>query len=136
MSEQLIRIVPSKDPTKKGASFNPGTLSAQQNDLVVWNNTTNETHQPWPVVSNDIPITPGSVNPDGSENLPSANYLCDPIPPDSSSRPSFVIVPQAGNPPWTINYFCASHPERTWERGTISAQAQAVVNEPPDNPDS
>jgi hypothetical protein len=121
MSEQLITIVPSKDKNKVGASFNPSPLSAQQNDVVCWNNTTDETHQPWPVVSNDIAITRGS-----------ANYLSDPIPPGRSSRPSFVIVAQPGNPPWTINYFCASHPERTWERGTISAQAQVFTNTTPE----
>lgn len=109
----------------QGANFNPGALSAQQNDLVAWNNTTNETHQPWPLDSSDVAITPDSPN-----------YLCDPIPPQSSSSPSFVISNNLGSFPVTINYFCASHPERTWERGTINAQAQAAVNEAPEGADN
>lgn len=121
MSEQLIAIVPSKNKKQKGAVFNPSPLSAQQNDVVCWNNTTNETHQPWPSDSNDTSVNPGSPN-----------YLSDPIPPDTSSSPSFVLTKNVGTYPLTINYFCASHPERTWERGTINAQAQQFATVQPE----
>ncbi len=115
MSEQLIRIVSSGD--NQGARFDPSPLSAQVNDIVCWDNTTDETHQPWPASTSGVanPITRGS-----------ANYLSDPIPPGRSSRPSFVIT-QAG----TLSYFCATHPERTWETGQISAQGQVYTNTQP-----
>jgi hypothetical protein len=115
MSESTIMIVPSDEGA--GASFDPSPLSAQQNDVVCWSNTTDETHQPWPLDSNGVPL-PASSIPRGS-----ANYLSDPIPPDRSSRPSYVVVPPTGNPPtWTLNYYCATHPKRASERGQISAQ--------------
>src|ERR671927_1990785 len=124
MSEQLIRIVPSNDKNKKGASFQPATLSAQVNDVVCWSNTTDETHQPWPSPPNSNVAVPRG----------SANYLSDPLPPGQSSRPSFVITqPATTSPPQpvTITYYCATHPERTWETGQIYAQPQVYTNTQP-----
>ena len=90
----------------------PGApLNAQIQDIVTWGNRTTETHQPWPTVGNTpngAPVPePASGNPPG--------YLCDPIPPDSSSQPQFV-VPGTLAAGAVINYCCRFHPT---ERGSI-----------------
>ena len=124
MSDQLITIDDADEGP--GACFSP--LSAQQNDVVCWNNNTNETHQPWPLDAKGNPL-PASSIPRGS-----ANYLSDPIPPGRSSRPSYIVVQPSGNPPtWTLNYYCATHPKRTNERGTISAQQQVYTGTTPES---
>ncbi len=114
MTEKRITIFPSDD--EEGASFEPSPLSAQVNDTVFWNNTTGETHQPWP------------WPPDSNVEIPraTARYLSDPIPPGQTSRPTFVITQ-----PGLLKYYCKTHPERSWETGQISAQKQAFANKPP-----
>jgi len=89
---------------------NPGDpLKAQADDIVTWGNRTGDVHQPWPTVGNDAsgpPVPqPATGNPPG--------YLCDPIPPNDSSRPQFVVAGNAGD---QINYCCRNHPT---ERGQI-----------------
>ena len=108
-----ISIVPSGT----GAAFQPNLpgakpgdpLNAQESDIVSWGNRTNEVHQPWPTVGNlpngDPVPKPPTGNPPG--------YLSDPIPPNDSSRPQFVVP---GTPPATIYYCCFYHPT---ERGQI-----------------
>jgi hypothetical protein len=108
-----IKIIPSGT----GAEFQPNLpnakpgdpLNARQSDIVSWGNRTNQVHQPWPTVGNDPngdPVPkPASGDPPG--------YLSDPIPPNDSSRPQFVVP---GNPGDTINYCCYYHPT---ERGQI-----------------
>lgn len=105
-------------PYGSGAAFQPklvppatpGTpLNVQTNDIVTWGNRTGEVHQPWPTVGNSptgapVPV-PDSGNPPG--------YLCDPIPPDDSSRPNYVVTGKTGD---QINYCCRYHPS---ERGQI-----------------
>jgi hypothetical protein len=88
----------------------PGApLNAQAQDIVTWGNRTTETHQPWPTVNNAPDGAPVPVPPSG--NPP--GYLSDPIPPDSSSQPQFVVTGTVGA---VINYCCRFHPT---ERGSI-----------------
>lgn len=124
MSDWSIKIVPAS--SGGGAAFvpdlqgyDPGDpLPAQQDDLVCWNNTTNQTHQPWKTDENYVPI-PDSQAPRGSQD-----YLSDPIPPKQSSRPSYDTAPPAGNPDsWTVYYYCKLHPTVESERGTIDVTA-------------
>jgi hypothetical protein len=117
MPDWTVKIVPA---SAGGGKFSPTAQQAQQDDLVCWNNTTNETHQPWPTDDEYNPL-------DVSRSSPL--YLSDPIPPNRSSRPSYDVaqpspVPPSKDPPatWTIYYYCATHPERTNERGMILAQ--------------
>jgi hypothetical protein len=128
MPDWSIKIVPAA--TGDGAAFQPDLqgyepgdpLIAQQDDLVTWSNTTNDTHQPWPTDPNYNPLSEADVLPRGS-----ANYLSDPIPPDESSRPSYDVAqptpPPPAKPPnnWTVYYFCKLHPDIETERGTIQA---------------
>ncbi|HEX6158807.1 MAG TPA: hypothetical protein VF111_01490 [Thermoanaerobaculia bacterium] len=69
------------------------TLQAQPNDLLCWNNQTNDTHQP---------------TVDGS------GEAFDKIPPGKSSEKSYEI-PTAAEP-GTLVYYCAIHPQET---GTV-----------------
>lgn len=95
MPDWSIKIVPSD--TGGGAKFDPPVLNAQQDDLVSWNNTTNDTHQIG--LPND-PLT-GLAE----------DFVSDPIPADESSRPGYDTATLG-----TINYYCLIHPT---ERGTI-----------------
>ncbi len=91
-------------------------LQAQQDDLVSWNNTTNEAHQPWQTDSNYQPFTQQQV-----QQNPSL-YMSDPIPAGRSSSPLYDVAQPSGSPQsWTIYYYCKNHPRRTSERGTIIA---------------
>jgi hypothetical protein len=117
MPDWTVKIVPRSGG---GGQFSPAAQQAQQDDLVCWNNTTNEIHQPWP--------TDPQYNPyDVSRSSP--QYLSDPIPPGRSSRPSYDVAQPSATPPsttppanWTVYYYCASHPDRDYERGQIVAQ--------------
>jgi len=122
MSDWSIKIVPASSGS--GAAFlpdlqgyNPGdALPAQEDDLVTWNNMTDQTHQPWKTDENYNPI-PDSQAPRGS-----TDYLSDPIPPGESSRPYYDVAPPADKPAsWTVYYFCKLHQDVTSERGTIEA---------------
>jgi hypothetical protein len=107
-----------QSPSGSGAAFQPklvppaqpgAPLNAQPEDIVSWGNRTTETHQPWPTVGNTpggdpVPL-PATGNPPG--------FLCDPIPPDASSQPQFVVTGTVGA---QINYCCRFHPT---ERGQI-----------------
>lgn len=104
-------------PSGTGAAFRPklpnakpgDPLYAQANDIVTWGNRTLDEHQPWPTVGNlpsGAPVPkPATGNPPG--------YLCDPIPPNDSSRPQFVVTGNVGD---VFNYCCRNHPT---ERGQI-----------------
>lgn len=121
MPDWSIKIIPNPSqiagqpavfvPDLKGAK--PGDpLKAQVDDIVTWNNTTNQPHWPWPTDANFKPL-PDSQVPRGS-----ANYLSDQIPPGSSSRPSYVVVaPASGS---TIYYCCKLNPAM---HGTIVVSA-------------
>jgi hypothetical protein len=104
-------------PDLQGAK--PGDpLQTQQDDLVTWNNTTDDTHQPWPSDAGYNPLPDAQVLPRGS-----ASYLSDPIPPQGSSRPSYDVAQPAGKPAaWTVYYCCKLHPNVASERGTIAGK--------------
>jgi hypothetical protein len=121
MADWSIKIVQAK--SGGGAAFQPDLqgykagdpLPVQQDDLVTWNNTTGQTHQPWLTDANYKPITPAPVR-------GSANYLSDPIPPKESSRPSYDVAQPEGEPSsWTVYYYCKLHPTVKSERGMIKA---------------
>ncbi len=98
-------------PSGSGAAFQPrlpnakpgDPLYAQVNDIVTWGNRTSDVHQPWPTVGN---------LPNGAPAPPPATGLCDPIPPNDSSRPQYVVGDQ-------IYYCCLNHPTEPMERGQI-----------------
>jgi hypothetical protein len=117
MPDWSIKIVPSDS----GAAFQPDLqgylpgdpLPAQLSDTVSWNNTTDDTHQPWPTDSNYNPHSDAVVLPRGGPN-----YLSDPIPAGLPSTPAYVVVqPSSGA---TIYYYCKLHPS---EHGTIETSA-------------
>lgn len=120
MPDWSITIIPSAN----GAAFVPDLhgaqpgdpLHTQQDDLVTWNNTTHDEHQPWPADADYNPL-PGSEVTRGS-----ARYLSDVIPPGGSSRPSYDVAAPSSPAPqtWTVYYVCKLHPD---ERGTIESQA-------------
>jgi hypothetical protein len=93
-----------------GATFDPKVRSAIQDDLINWNNTTKDTHQPWPTDSNYKPLQVAKGSP---------QYLADAIPPGQSSL-TYRVAQPSGNPPsWTVYYCCKLHPNDSGERGTI-----------------
>lgn len=123
MPDWSIKIVTNSSgkaafvPDLKGAK--PGSpLKAQQDDLVTWNNTTTQTHQPWPTDANYKPLPASQVT------RGSALYMSDPIPPGQSSRPDYDVAQPSTTPApqkWTVYYYCKKHPGETTERGTIQA---------------
>lgn len=129
MPDWSIKIVKGDDgktrfvPDQIGAE--PGDpLQAYQDDLVSWNNTTAQQHQPWPTDAKYEPLS-GELVKRGN-----ALYMSDPIPGGQSSRPSYgVALPK--NPPnqkaWTVYYYCKTHPDEESERGTISAKVVPVT---------
>jgi plastocyanin len=122
MPDWTVRIVPA---STGGGKFSPSALQAQQDDLVCWNNTTNETHQPWPTDDEYNPLDVSRT---------SDQYLSDEIPAGRSSRPSYNLGQPSGSPAnWTVYYYCATHPERTNERGVILAQETPVTPEATDS---
>ncbi|HEY2094017.1 MAG TPA: hypothetical protein VGJ81_19250 [Thermoanaerobaculia bacterium] len=130
MPDWSIKIVPSS--TGDGAAFLPDLqgkkpgdpLETLADDLVTWNNTTEDEHQPWPADDTYTALPNDQVLPRGGPN-----YLSDIIPAGGSSRPSYDVAQPAGpdpdNPPptWTVYYICALHPYVESERGTIKGSA-------------
>jgi hypothetical protein len=120
MSDVPIRIGgPGAGSSKTSAGgtskFSPNPQYAQQGDNVFWNNTTGETHQPWPLDANGDPVANLSRD--------DPRYLSDPIPPHRPSTPPYGVAQPAGKPAtWTVNYICLNPPKRKSERGSIVAQ--------------
>jgi hypothetical protein len=118
MPDWSIKIVPATPaPAGAAAAFVPDLkgakpgqpLVAQVDDLVTWNNTTNDAHWPWPTDQNFTPL------PDAQVSIANGNYLSNQIPAGGSSRPSYdAVMPKTGS---TIFYCCKLHPQ---ERGTIT----------------
>ena len=91
-----IKIVPSTTGlANEPAAFVPDLPGAEAGaplkvltgDLVTWNNTTDETYQPWPTDAQGKLLGNPPVGQRGT-----ANYLSDPIPGNASSRPSWSAV--------------------------------------------
>jgi plastocyanin len=136
MPDWSIKIVPADNPTPQApAAFVPdligkkagNPLSAQVDDLVTWNNTTNDAHWPWPADQNGNPL------PDAQVSTANGNYLSDQIPALRSSRPSYdVKLPSTASatvpPTGTLSYCCKLHPQ---ERGTIDVTGIPPTPKPP-----
>jgi plastocyanin len=109
-----VKIVPN--PNGTGAVFQPNlpnskpgdTLNAQTGDIVSWRNDTGNVHQPWPTQGN-VPGGPPAPPP-----VAAANLLSNPIKPNESSNPQFVVNTATGT---TIYYCCLNHPS---EKGSIT----------------
>lgn len=127
MPDWSIKIVAGEHP-EDPATFEvdrpdvpPGNpLVAGPNDTVSWNNTTDDTHQPWPAAlpqpgQPGVPLPDNQVLPRGSQY-----YLSDPIPQNSASRPTWIVtkttpVPPPAGQPLTLYYCCLLHPEEQGE---------------------
>jgi hypothetical protein len=114
MPDWSIRIV---GEAGKPATFfvdgsnKPGApLVASPFDLVSWNNTTDDTHRPWPLDAQGQPLPESQVPRD------STYYMSDLIPPDSSSRPSWLVPSKAQDGSSTVQYCCLLHQQ---ERGQV-----------------
>jgi hypothetical protein len=130
MPDWSIKIV--QGSSGDGAEFIPDLkgktagdpLECMQDDLVSWNNTTEEEHQPWPSDEDYNALPNDQVLPRGGPN-----YLSDIIPAGGSSRPSYDVAQPTVVPPgvvpttWTVYYICALHPYAESERGTIIGNA-------------
>lgn len=124
MAVWSIKIVPGEhpeDPATFEPQLQPGVSDAllvEAGDAVTWNNTTTDTHQPWPC---DPGPTQG-IPWDDSKVLPraSAFYLSDPIDPDDSSRPTWIVPSPPDDPApdegLILHYCCLLHPT---EQATI-----------------
>jgi hypothetical protein len=95
-----------------------GVLQAQIGDIVTWGNATTETHQPWP--------TQGNIQNGGTATTPDpVLFFSDPIAPNASSNPQFVVPGALTTPPTplkagsVIYYCCKNHPNAPSERGQI-----------------
>jgi hypothetical protein len=120
MADWLVNIVIGKS----GAAFIVGLpgakqgqpLQADQDDLVTWNNQTNDQHQLWETDSNYNPVSqsslPGLVKP----GMSSDTYDC--------AQPSWQPAS------WTVYYYCSLHPHNQLERGSIQVAAlpQRTIN--------
>src|SRR2546421_409944 len=92
--DEVAAFVPDFPNAKQG-----DPLQAQQDDLVSWNNTTDNVHQPWET--------------DSQYNPKTSSDLSDVIEPGGTSQT--YEVSQTG----TIYYYCSQHPSDVSERGTI-----------------
>jgi hypothetical protein len=105
MSDQLWSVMITSDGFVVDAYGQSGSqLNAGSNDIVSWNNQTNDTHQPYQTDQNYNPTGPA---------------LCDPIEKWKSSTPGWVVPAATPKPPQTLYYYCQNHPTNTAERGTI-----------------
>lgn len=100
--DEVAEFIPDFPNAKQG-----DPLQAQQDDLVSWNNTTDNVHEPWETDSN--------YNPKTSSNL------SDTIAPGQASNWYDCAQPKTKPQPrtWTIYYYCSQHPSNQKERGTI-----------------
>jgi hypothetical protein len=89
----------------------PTGLNVSTGDVVSWNNATAQAHQPWPADSSYQPLSAAQVGQSGDPN-----YLSDLIPPDHSSRPSWIATPSPVTDK-TVYYVCKLHPN---EHGVIT----------------
>lgn len=103
-------------PNPGGLADAPGLfdpLDATLDDIISWNNTTGDTHQPWPTDSNYVPL---NVTPDMQA------YLSDEILPGQSSDSYDLPMPTTVDPATglaTLYYCCKRHPA---EHGRITVK--------------
>jgi hypothetical protein len=116
-----IRIVAGAGGTvfeSRVPNATPGVLQAQIGDIVTWGNATTQPHQPWPTEGNTPNGAPASP-PDP------VLFLSQPIGPNESSTPQFVVPKALTTPPKTLAagsvlyYCCKNHPDEPTERGQI-----------------
>jgi len=100
MANWVIKIVPTGfQPDLQGAQVSQ-PLGVSAGDNVVWNNTTDDPHWPWPVVDGVTVANPlPNPVPEG------AYFLCNEIAPGSVSSPTFH-VPNGLAKGTTISYCC------------------------------
>jgi len=116
MADWLVNIVlsGSGETSFEVDGFTQGQpLDAHQDDLVTWNNQTNDEHQPWQTDSSYEPLTNGS--------------LVDPIPKGQPSITYNCSSPAANPQHWTVYYYCRNHPDNPKERGTINVTAWPIT---------
>jgi hypothetical protein len=92
------------------------TLTAQNNDVVSWGNQTKLVLQPWLAQMQGQTLVPMTPLPTSGSGSTLAGYICDPIPPNNSSDPQYVVTASSG----TIFYCCLQH----------SGNTITVLNEP------
>lgn len=114
MADWLVNIVIGKSGAAEFVVGLPGAkqgqpLQADQDDLVTWNNETNDQHQLWETDANYDPVSqsslPGLIKP----GMSSDTYDC--------AQPSWQPAS------WTIYYYCSLHPNNALERGSIQVAA-------------
>jgi plastocyanin len=98
--EQIIDI--NEEPGPEGSVFEPPDLEAAVGDLVYWRNNTGEAHQP----------APKGEPPSTWMDYPISSKLPDQPPPTSQQAVTYDSAT-------TVEYYCALHPDRPEETGTI-----------------
>lgn len=128
MADWLVNIVTGASGDAEFVVGLPGSkqgqpLQADQDDLVTWNNETNDEHQPWQTDQNYDPL-----NTEGPSGLTSD--LSGLILPGQSSDAYDCAQPSDGPASWTVYYYCNRHPDNPKERGSIQVAAlpQSMVN--------
>lgn len=128
MADWLVNIVTGASGDAEFVVGLPGAkqgqpLQADQDDLVSWNNETNDQHQPWQTDQNYNPLLT-----EGASGLTSD--LSGLILPGQSSDNYDCAQPPGSPPQWTVYYYCNRHPDNPKERGSIQVAAlpQSMVN--------
>jgi hypothetical protein len=89
----------------------PGNpLVAGPRDLVSWNNTSGAAHQPWPADADYKPLPDPLPKSENNVSRTSPYYLSDNIPPDASSRPSWLVSKSPAGDGTKMYYCCLLHP--------------------------
>lgn len=121
MADWLVNIVTGAAGDAEFVVGLPGSkqgqpLQADQDDLVSWNNETNDEHQPWQTDQNYDPLD--------------ASDLSGLIKPGQSSDSYDCAQPSGSPQQWTVYYYCNRHPDNPNERGSIKVAAlpQSMVN--------
>ena len=116
MADWLVNIVLSgsgETSFEVDGSTQGQPLDAHQDDLVTWNNQTNDEHQPWQTDSSYDPLDNGSLVDPIPEGEPSITYNCS--------------SPAANPQHWTVYYYCRNHPDNPKERGSINVTAWPIT---------
>ena len=122
MADWLVNIVLNKAGKAQFVVGLPNAkqgqpLRADQDDLVCWNNQTNDTHLLWETDQNYNPLKQSS--------LP-----LDQVKAGVSSETFNCTQPTSLPASWTVYYCCKLHPQNQLERGSIqvSALPQRTIN--------